>query len=527
MKLFLKISGLVLILLIMVMAFWFSSNLKDRNPGYLADMKIINTEPAILFAGFAALPITPEIPDRWADKNNDAKYNPADGDTFIDGNGNGVFDPVWIAGFGNKRAANGIHDDLWARTMIIDCGNVRLAIIVLDVIGFMYDDVIDVRNRIPSDAGITYAIIASTHTHEGPDILGLWGKSFLKSGVNKDYLEFVKIQAVNSVMAAVANIRPARLELSEDLTGAVPLVTDTRKPEVHDSGLRFIRAVDIETGNTLGSLIVWANHPETLWGRNLLITSDFPHYLREGIEKGIYNGDTLINAGIGGIAVYINGAIGGLMTTHPSMAVKDPFSGEEFKEPTFEKAEAQGKQLALLALRSMENPVEKLEDANISLIVRAIELPIKNRAFQLATMIGIFPRGTSGWMKMRTELSVFTIGPVSFVTIPGEVYPEIINGGIEAPDGQDFLTVPLEIPSIRDMMPGKFKFVFGIANDEIGYIIPKSQWDVKPPYTFGSNKSPYGEENSLGPATAPALHYNLNEMLDELNRAGKASETTN
>ncbi|HUV01523.1 MAG TPA: hypothetical protein VMW32_11215, partial [Bacteroidales bacterium] len=293
MKLFFKISGLTLLLLIFVLFFWFRSNLRDRNPGYKADLKIISGNPSELNAGFAAFPVTPEVPDRWIDKNGDAKYNPGDGDTFTDGNGNGVFDPVWIAGFGNRRAANGIHDDLWARTMVIDDGKTRLAIIVLDAIGIMNDDVIDVRNRIPEEAGVTYTIIASTHTHESPDLLGLWGKSFLKSGVNRDYLEYVKIQAVKSVITAVGNIRPARFEVSEDLTGAIPLVSDTRKPEIFDSGLRLIRAVDKENGNTLGSLIAWADHPETLWGKNLLITSDFPHYVREGVEKGVFNSDTL------------------------------------------------------------------------------------------------------------------------------------------------------------------------------------------------------------------------------------------
>ena len=64
---------------------------------------------------FAAVAITPEVPDRWTDINNNAEYEPDKGETFTDGNGNGVFDPVWIAGFGNSRAANGIHDDLWAQ----------------------------------------------------------------------------------------------------------------------------------------------------------------------------------------------------------------------------------------------------------------------------------------------------------------------------------------------------------------------------------------------------------------------------
>jgi len=504
---------LALILVVVSIAILFFFNTKDRHPDYSADMDIISDRSGKLSAGFAAVSITPEVPDRWTDVNNDAKYDPDDGDTYIDRNGNGKFDAVWIAGFGNKRAANGVHDDIWARTMIIDNEETRLAIVILDAIGFMRDDVVDVKNMLPEDLGVTYTIIASTHTHEGPDLMGMWGKSYLKSGVDKEYMKYVKDQIVRSVETAVGNIRPARFEISEDLTGAIPLVKDTRKPEVFDSGLRIIRAIDGEKDITLGSLIAWGNHPETLWSKNLLISSDFPHFVREGVENGVFDGDSLVQPGVGGVAVYLNGAVGGLMTTHPSLAVKDPFSDKVFKEPTFEKTAAQGNELSLLILRAMENPAEVIDSAEISLIVRTVRLSIENTLFKLGTAIGILDRGMSGWMKMRTEIAVFRVGPLYFATLPGEVYPEIINGGVESPEGRDFNVDPLEIPPVRDMMPGKYKFIIGLANDEIGYIIPKSQWDVKAPYTYDRNNSPYGEENSAGPETAPVLHENLRYML--------------
>ena len=48
-----------------------------------------------------------------------------------------------------------------------------------------------------------------------------------------------------------------------------------------------------------------------------------------------------------------------------------------------------------------------------------------------------------------------------------------------------------------------------------------SLWDVKDPYTYHRNDSPYGEENSLGPETASILHSALKGMLSELNRKGQ------
>jgi len=516
MKIVLKSVGITLLAAVLFFVICSGLNVRDRNPGYKTALNIYSGNPSPLKAGFSALTITPEVPDRWNDADNNAKYEPRKGDTFTDGNGNGVFDPVWIAGFGNKRAANGVHDDLWARTMVLDDGKTRIAIVVLDAIGFMNDNVIDTRDRIPDESGITYTIIISTHAHEGPDMLGLWGKSPFKSGVDRDFIEFVKNRIVESIVAAANNLRPAVLEISEDMSGASHLVTDTRKPDVYDSGLRLIKVVDAGNGITLGSVISWADHPETLWGKNLQITSDFPHYIREGVETGVFSGDSLIREGIGGVSIYVNGAIGGLMTTHPSLKVTDPFSGTDYFEPSFEKAEAQGKQIALLALNTMETPVEIIDSASVSLITRSVILPIKNNLFRLGTMLGVIDRGMTGWMKMRSELAVFKIGPLSFATLPGEVYPEIVNGGIEAPEGNDFSISPAELPPVRDMMPGKYKFIFGLANDETGYIIPKSQWDVKAPYTYGREDSPYGEENSLGPETAGILHKNLKEMLLEL-----------
>jgi hypothetical protein len=279
----------------------------------------------------------------------------------------------------------------------------------------------------------------------------------------------------------------------------------------------MIQVLEKQSGKTLGTLVTWGDHPETLWSDNLLLTSDFPHYVREGIEKGVFSKDSLVKAGVGGVTVYASAAVGGLMTTHPRLTVKDPFSGEEFKEPTFEKAAAQGKALANLALMAMDKPEMVIDSAAISIVARTVPVPLDNTMFKLAAIIGIMKRGTTGWMKMKSELAVVKIGPISMVTIPGELYPELLNGGVEAPEGRDYNIAAVEVPVIRDMMPGKFKFMFGLANDEIGYILPKSQWDEKAPYTYGKKGAPYGEVNSLGPETAPVIHKNIKAMLEELN----------
>lgn len=134
----------------------------------------------------------------------------------------------------------------------------------------------------------------------------------------------------------------------------------------------------------------------------------------------------------------------------------------------------------------------------------------------MAAITGIIKRGMAKKWQVRTEMAAWKIGPASFLTFPGELYPEIVNGGIEAPEGQDFLIQPVETPPLRDKMQGKYKFVIGMANDELGYIIPKSEWDNEAPWMYG-NKELYGEENSLGPETGPIIYKIASELLTNLN----------
>lgn len=510
-----KIIGVSLLALLILVCVYSYGNMRDRHPGYSIDLKIESGEPGVMRAGFAAVTITPEYMEPWNDADGNARYEPKKGDTYEDLNGNGKFDTYWIAGFENRVAAQGVHDDLWARTMVLDDGNTRLAVVSVDVIGMFHPMVIDIRKMLPETAGITYLIITSTHTHEAPDLMGLWGESPLKNGVNKEWKEYIKKRIVQSVVEAVDALRPAHFRFSQNLTEGIVTLKDTREPYVYDEGLRMMQVIDSETSQTIGTLIQWANHPETLWSKNLLISSDFPHYLREAVEKGVYHGDSLVREGVGGVALYVNGAIGGLMTTHSSMGVDDPFRDTIYVEPSFDKIRAQGDTLGLIILRTMQEKAVEVHEAGISLRAKTFTIPLKNNLLRFAAAIGMIDADITGWMKKRTEAAVWNIGPASFVTFPGELYPEILNGGVEALPGRDFEIDPQETPPLRDLMQGEFRFGIGLANDEIGYIIPKSQWDAKKPFIY-RDKPYYGEQNSLGPETAPLLYNQLCQLLEEL-----------
>src|SRR5205814_1663385 len=83
-------------------------------------------------------------------------------------------------------------------------------------------------------------------------------------------------------------------------------------------------------------------------------------------------------------------------------------------------------------------------------------------------------------------------------------YPELVLSKVQDPPdpGADFPQAPIE-PGIYAQLRGPHRMLIGLANDEIGYILPKRQWDEQPPYCYGRKGPQYGEGNSLGPETAP------------------------
>ncbi|MDN5217071.1 hypothetical protein QQ020_33680 [Fulvivirgaceae bacterium BMA12] len=508
----------VFLLFVAGVAIWVLRNRRDRHPDYQVDLHIKpGQQPGRLTVGFGLQTITPTISDTWNDVNKDARYREEDGDTYNDLNNNGKFDPVWIAGFHNRKPANGIHDEVWARAMVIDDGNTRLAFVVLDAIGFMHDDVVDIRELIPEEWGIDYTMIASTHTHESNDLIGIWGPDEFHSGVDPQEMERLKQQTVKAIAQAIESSRPAKLLFAQDISGTdEALVKDTRKPIVKAPGVFVMHVVDAETDATLGTLVNWANHPEVLWSKNLLISSDFPHYIREAVEKGVVSDTTRLKAGLGGTTIYFNGAIGGLMAPHPSIGIPDAFTDSLYFEPSYDKAKAIGDQIGLMALGAVENPDTVIERASISIRAKTLTMELDNPMLLLASSIGLLNRGGPGINTLRTEVAAFKVGPATFLCIPGEIYPEILHGGVENPAGRDFDIEPIEVPAIQNQMPGKYRFYVGLANDEIGYIIPKSEWDNELPYLYLDERDTYGEENSLGPNTGPVIYQELLNILNEL-----------
>lgn len=436
---------------------------------------------------------------------------------------------VWLAGFGNGRRATGVHDPLWARAIVCDDGRSRIAVVACDLIGLFHEQAAEARRRVSPAAGVDLVVVCSLHDHEGPDTMGLWGETPFDSGIDRAYLDRVTGAIARAVEEAAAALVPVRMRVTTFRTGAEGFIRDSRRPLVYaDSGViaRFVRADD---GRTVATLVGWQNHPETLSDENTLVTSDFPHYVRAAVEEAL-----------SGTAVYVSGAVGGLMTP---LGVTVPGPDGPVSASTFEKAEALGRNVARVALDALGS-AETVERAEIRARVLGTAVPVANPRFLLASQIGVLDRviitdgvvrdasgrvvhedeRAAGRVGIATEVGAIRIGPLAILLIPGEIYPEIVYGGVENPPGADFAGAEAETPPLdaaaREISGVRHVFPLGLASDEIGYLIPRAEWDAAPPWLYGDTDGPYGEVNSCGPDAAGVVHRAIIRCLREMRWRG-------
>ncbi len=532
-----------------------------------------------LLAGAAAVSITPTCFEAWRDCGDDALcegdegYVEADGgeldgeyderhEVFLDcgcdrlcpedegypgkddGEADGVFQALWLAGFGNGRPAAGVHDDLWARSIALQQGETTIAIVSLDVVGFFFDDVEEVRAAVDAaDVGVDHVIVTSTHVHEAPDSLGQWGKAFGQRGVDDDWLAYVKAQTTSAVVQSVAALEKAELIVATADTstyvpekGTLNLIDDHRDPRIvdEDMGIAWLRGT---RGNTIATLINYGNHPEVLADKNLEITSDFSHYLREGMEKGVQweSGDI---EGLGGVCIYLQGAVGGMMTPL-GVTVLDN-DGNEFSERDFDKAQALGFMMASQALEELQGREPEV-DPSLSLKVARMYLPMVNTGFQALFIMDVFVRDAHNYdpslpvndanrPELLTEMDLLDLGPIRMLSVPGELLPELAVGGYDGshtnvgdagpsiihpdnPNPPDLSQAP-EGPYLKERMGSRHNWILGLGNDEVGYVVPPYNFKLHEslPYLDEAEGDHYEETNSLGPDTAPRVE----EMADRL-----------
>lgn len=422
---------------------------------------------------------------------------------------------VWIAGYGTGRQALGVHDPLYARALVFESGGKKIAMAIVDLVGLQYPDVCKIREKLD---GFDYVLVASTHQHEGPDVVGLWGEKLMKSGVDPEYIQRVVDRTAEAIRAADANLEPVTARYGTAVDEEI--LRDSRLPIVKDGVIRVIEFTRVKDKRPHAILVQQNCHPESLSSRNQYITADFPHFAIKALEEKH-----------GCPVAMFSGPVGGLMALPGTIKDDD---GNELRDGNFEYAEVYGNKLA----RRVKEAIESAEGTQITPITFGVEpvaVPLQNAAFKLAARTKALARGAVVYKEgvSPTELEVFDprkhpnetpacvsevayigLGDVHIACIPGEGYPESVYGKFQEPvePNVDFPDAPLEKPVV-DILPGKKILYIGLANDELGYIVPKRQWDLMPPFAYGRKDKQYGEINSCGPDVAPILYGALERAV--------------
>lgn len=374
--------------------------------------------------------------------------------------------PVYLAGFGNNRHAQTVHDDLYARALALQEEPVTLVLVALDLIGFFRPDVYEIIQRINSPD--LFIIIASTHTHHGPDTMGLWGPDLKTSGVDATYMLELKQKVESTIRLAIDNLQPATGMKSCSLS--VPGVAkNARNPEIVDQELTVLQFVG-ENGLPLASLFNFPCHPEILWEHNPHITSDYPGALRREVEARTV-----------APCIFFNGALGGMMTP-------------DVKDHSFEECEQVGVAIASAGLDQLaETAIVSLD--SLSLQKSTIWVKLTNILYKLAFRRKLLPDTRDSRGQIETEVNLIKIGQAWFVTVPGELLPK--------------LGLALKA-NLREAGSGVVG-VIGLANDELGYILPRE--DFKYPLNPFSPGSHYEETNSIGKEIGPMIMSAVRDLL--------------
>ncbi len=379
-----------------------------------------------------------------------------------------------LAGFdARKGVASGIHDDLFARAMVIGDRDKAVAFVGLDLIGIPQQFTNTVRKAVHLSTGIAERdiILSATHTHCGPVTI----KHFFNGDQELDveYMQGLQNVVVETIQEAFARREPAILKTGLIHVDGVASNRRTEDGKPIDDYAGVILTENL-AGHVQSALVNYPCHPTVLGPNTLEVTRDFPHYFVERMND---------HFGDGMIPIYLNGAEGDLSIGHKSYLSA---VGVIASFRTFEKAREIGTRLAQCVIESVDTLITEVP--YLASEHSIIQLPLKEYAprkeMKRAKEAALAALGELGeqapqeeliirrqdWLFARiedyysslyeetkaphvlpVEVSVVRVGDTAIVSLPGEVFVEI------------GLAIRQNSPFLRTM-------IVGLANDYIGYV---------------------------------------------------------
>ena len=368
---------------------------------------------------------------------------------------------AFIAGDKQNRRFTSVHDSLFAKAVVMTRGDEQLAIVTLDCIGLLYPEVLKIRQQAARLCGINEAriMVSSTHTHSGPDVVGLWGSDYQHPGVDSANMGFLVTTAAEQVKLAFEKCKEANAVVAETVFGE-PWVQNICLEEI-DRSVAILQFTD-EAGKAIATLTNFACHPTFLDARFSEVSADY---------VGGYYREMKIQTGAE--ALFLQGPIGGWV---------QPEDGGG----SFDKAQQRGRELAQAVNVAMQN-ARPVASPDLRFASKKIKFPVENEGWKQLAAIGTIQRPIQD--SVETEIAWFSIGDVSFATHPGETAPYY---GLET----------------KKRMGTGPSFVMALTNDALGYI-------VKPSF-FENRQIPHAEYltgMSVGKSTGPLLMDHLKTVI--------------
>ena len=262
---------------------------------------------------------------------------------------------VEMAGFAARQGvAQGVHDELHARALVIAGPDAAVALLSASLIGLDQEIVDQVRHEVSQHTGLDKAniLLAATHTHSGPTVAG-------------DYRAFLVEQCVECLEAAWKEREPGRVGIG---SGHVEDVGRNRRRLAYgglpvDPEVGIVKIEDA-AGRLKGVLFNYACHPTTLGPDNLLITEDWAGYAIGAIRE---------QAGDETVVLFVNGTEGDI---NPGYDSGLSAIGAPIPIRTFPFAEKIGTRLGRTALDTLGG-IETRAAFPIRSLSRRIDLPFR------------------------------------------------------------------------------------------------------------------------------------------------------
>lgn len=120
-----------------------------------------------------------------------------------------------MAGYYSERAAEGVHDDLYARALVLEKDGARAALVSLDLISTPRQVVTEARREVERATGVRgdAVMISATHSHTGPLMNNRGAREAVLGGTSdlaRRYTEELPAKIARAVQLAEEKLAPAR-----------------------------------------------------------------------------------------------------------------------------------------------------------------------------------------------------------------------------------------------------------------------------------------------------------------------------